>query len=133
MLDPQRRSNVDITAWLRGLGLEQYAEAFHENAVDADVLPKLTAEDLKDLGVTAIGHRRKLLDAIAKLPGVAASSAPTVTTILAEAEGERRQVTVLFADLAGYTALSNELDGEEVHALLGSFFDQVDRLVEEHG
>jgi class 3 adenylate cyclase len=128
---------VDIVAWLRSLGLEQYGQAFHDNAVDAEVLPKLTAEDLRDIGVTAIGHRRKLLDAIAELQGGSAASPAHVTPLSlapsAKADGERRQVTVLFADLAGYTALSNELDAEEVHALLGCFFDRVDRLVEEHG
>ncbi len=55
---------MDIAAWLKSLGLEQYEHAFRENAIDADVLPKLTAEDLKDLGITAVGHRRKLLEAI---------------------------------------------------------------------
>jgi hypothetical protein len=75
-----------IAAWLRGLGLEQYAPAFHDNAVDGEVLRELTADDLKDLGVTLVGHRRKLLAAIAALgaepPTVAqsaagATSAPT--------------------------------------------------------
>ena len=58
---------MDIRAWLRGLGLERYLQAFRENAIDEATLPKLTAEDLRDLGVTAIGHRRILLDAIAAL------------------------------------------------------------------
>ena len=54
--------SIEITDWLRGLGLEQYAAAFHENAIDATVLASLTSEDLKDLGVTLVGHRRRLLD-----------------------------------------------------------------------
>jgi hypothetical protein len=58
---------VDLGDWLRGLGLEQYEAAFRENDIDDTVLPSLTAEDLKDLGVGSIGHRRKLLDAIALL------------------------------------------------------------------
>jgi len=58
---------MDISAWLRGLGLERYEQAFRENAIDEAILPKLTAEDLRDLGVTAVGHRRILLDAIAAL------------------------------------------------------------------
>jgi hypothetical protein len=58
---------VDIATWLKNLGLEQYEHAFHENAIDGNVLPTLTAEDLKDLGITAVGHRRKLLEAIAAL------------------------------------------------------------------
>jgi SAM domain (Sterile alpha motif) len=58
---------VDIAAWLRGLGLERYEEAFRENEIDAEILPKLTADDLKDIGVTIVGHRRKLLESIAAL------------------------------------------------------------------
>src|SRR6266852_5910510 len=58
---------MDICAWLRGLGLERYEQAFRENAIDEAILPKLTAEDFRDLGVTAVGHRRILLDAIAAL------------------------------------------------------------------
>ena len=72
-----------------------------------------------------------MLDALALHGGD--SRAPRTELPLRDAEGERRQVTVLFADLAGYTALSRELDAEEVHALLGRFFDRADRLVEEHG
>jgi class 3 adenylate cyclase/tetratricopeptide (TPR) repeat protein len=131
---------VDIAAWLQELGLERYEQAFRENEIDAEILQRLTAEDLTSIGVTAIGHRRKLLDAIAALrtghhapasarpvgdrPEIAARVLP---------EGERRQVAVLFADLAGYTALSQELDAEEVHALLGRFFERADRIVEDHG
>jgi SAM domain (Sterile alpha motif) len=61
---------MDIAEWLRGLGLAQYERAFHENAIDESVLPSLTADDLKDLGVTMVRHRRKLLDAIASLRAV---------------------------------------------------------------
>ena len=62
-----RRNRQDILAWLRKLGLERYEQAFRENEVVADILPKLTADDLKDIGVTIVGHRRKLLEAIAAL------------------------------------------------------------------
>ena len=124
---------MDVAAWLRGLGLEQYEQAFHDNAVDGEVLPSLTAEDLKELGVAAVGHRRRLLDAITALGPAAEPDRTVASQPDVEPEGERRQVTVLFADLAGYTALSRELDAEEVHALLGRFFERVDRLVEEHG
>ena len=58
---------MDIAAWLRGLGLERYETAFRDNEISWAVLPKLTADDLKDIGVTAVGHRRKLLEAIAQL------------------------------------------------------------------
>lgn len=122
---------MDVAAWLHRLGLGKYEQAFRDNAVDGKVLASLTAEDLKDLGVVAVGHRRKLLGAIAALrAGAAAEAAPSGR---AEPAGERRHVTVLFADLAGYTALSRELDAEEVHALLSRFFERVDHAVEEHG
>ena len=62
---------MDVAAWLRSLGLEQYEPAFRENDIDSRVLPKLTNEDLKDIGVTSVGHRRRLLEAIAALQGEA--------------------------------------------------------------
>ena len=73
---------MDIAAWLQDLGLERYAPAFRDNEINERVLPSLTAEDLKDLGVTLVGHRRLLLDAIAALGSAgtaAAASAPAVT------------------------------------------------------
>ena len=129
---------VDIGAWLRGLGLGQYEREFRDNAVDAEVLPKLTGDDLKELGIAAVGHCRKLLAAIAALgaagsEAATASAAATPLAALLGAEAERRQVTVLFADLTGFTALGRELDAEEVHALLERFFGRVDRIVEAHG
>ncbi|WP_191057620.1 adenylate/guanylate cyclase domain-containing protein [Geminicoccus harenae] len=117
---------MDVQAWLRSIGLERYAEAFRIHAIDADLLPRLSADDLKEIGVTALGDRRRLLDA------AAARCAGTVP-VGAIVEGERRQVTVLFADLAGYTALASELDAEEVHALLQRFLGQVDAVVHRHG
>ena len=87
---------MDIGGWLRSLSLEEYETAFRENKVDAAVLPKLTAEDLKDLGVAAVGDRRKLLEAIEVLrcgPSPAAFTAK-------DTAAERRQVTVMFSDLA---------------------------------
>ena len=102
---------MDILAWLRELGLERYERAFRENEIAADILPKLTADDLKDIGVAIVGHRRKLLEAIAALaapaltpktgPGAPAEAPPTARL----AEGERRQLTVMFVDLVGSTAL----------------------------
>jgi class 3 adenylate cyclase/tetratricopeptide (TPR) repeat protein len=120
---------VQIAAWLKSLGLEEYEHSFREHAIDPDVLLKLTAEDLKDLGINAVGHRRKLLDAIAALP---ASSGIDIRRPIAP-ETERRQVTVLFVDLVGYTRLSQSLDVEQIHVLLELFFSCVDRIVVEHG
>jgi class 3 adenylate cyclase len=116
---------MDVAAWLRGMGLEQYEPAFRDNYVDADVLPDLTAEDLIGLGVTAIGHRRKLLAAIAALraesPTVAqsAASATPAQTALPTADAERRQLTVMFCDLVGSTALSTRHDPEDLRELIG--------------
>ena len=73
---------MDVAAWLQDLGLERYVPAFRDNEIDGEVLPKLTAEDLKDLGVTSVGHRRKLLDAIAAL-GIAATAAASAATVTA--------------------------------------------------
>lgn len=100
---------MDIAAWLHGLGLQQYAEAFRDNAIDASVLPELTAEDLRDIGVDLVGHRRKLLAAIAALRSNAASD-----PVASAAGGERRQLTVMFCDLVGSTALSIRRDPEDL-------------------
>ncbi len=117
---------MDISAWLRGLGLERYEQAFRENAIDEAILPKLTAEDLRDLGVTAVGHRRVLLNAIA---AVRAETFRNTTEHSVEPdrsgdkapEAERRQLTVMFADLVGSTALSARLDPEELRDIIGAY------------
>jgi class 3 adenylate cyclase/predicted ATPase len=111
---------VDIAAWLRELRLERYEEAFRENEIDAEILPKLTADDLRDIGVTTVGHRRKLLEAIATLAAPALApqaepSAPAEALPRARlAEAERRQLTVLFCDLVGSTELAGRLDPEDL-------------------
>jgi class 3 adenylate cyclase len=131
-----KEAGMDLLGWLRSLGLQQYEGAFRENAIETDLLPKLTNEDLKELGVTLVGHRRKLLDAIATLR--AENTRPSESTDIpsaspADVTGERRQVTVLFADLAGYTGWGQQLDAEEVHGLLEQYFDRADRAIHEHG
>jgi class 3 adenylate cyclase len=130
---------MDLSAWLRNLGLSEYEQSFRENAIGPDVLLHLTAEDLKELGVVPVGHRRKLLDAIAALRVSASPASDDVrqarilSTLPVDPIGERRQVTMLFADLAGYTAWGQRLDAEEVHALLQQFFDRVDSIIQQHG
>src|SRR5436190_4914043 len=106
---------MDIAEWLRGLGLAQYEPAFRENAIDNAVLPRLTAEDLKDLGVSLVGHRRRLLDAIAAL-GAEMPEAVTAVSRGApvQAEAERRRLTVMFCDLVGSTAPAARLDPEDL-------------------
>src|SRR6476660_7955043 len=108
---------MDVEEWLKSLGLEQYAAAFHENDVDAEVLSTLTAEELKDIGVNSIRHRRRLLEAIAILRGesmppadpkqTSGSQASTSAAIdsAAGSTAERRQVCVMFCDLVGFTTL----------------------------
>src|SRR2546428_13598265 len=94
---------MDLAEWLRGLGLEQYAPAFRDNDIDGEILRRLTAEDLRELGVTSIGHRRRLLDAIAALgAGDTAAISPEAS---APGEAERRQLTVMFCDLFGSSAV----------------------------
>jgi class 3 adenylate cyclase/predicted ATPase len=114
---------MDVVAWLRGLGLEQYAPAFRDNDVDAEVLPELTADDLIGIGVASIGHRRKLLAAIASLstdtPGATAASRDAPEPVADT--GERRQLTVMFCDLVGSTALSARLDPEDLSGLIRSY------------
>ena len=130
---------MDLSAWLRNLDLGQYEQAFRDNAIGPDVLLQLTTEDLKELGVIPVGHRRKLLDAIAALRVSAsptsddAREARILSASPVDPIGERRQVTVLFADLSGYTEWGQRLDAEEVHALLQQFFDRVDGIIQHHG
>jgi hypothetical protein len=93
---------LDIGIWLRGLGLARYEAAFRDNDVDAEVLPALTADDLIGLGVTSIGHRRRLLAAIAALGAEMSAAATTAPhDAPAQADAERRQLTVMFCDLVG--------------------------------
>jgi class 3 adenylate cyclase/tetratricopeptide (TPR) repeat protein len=114
---------IEITDWLRRLGLEQYAPAFRDNAIDSKVLPRLTAEDLKDLGVTLVGHRRRLLDAIAALSAEAPAAVvePTSRDASVSGDAERRQVTVMFCDLVGSTALSTRIDPEDLRQVIGAY------------
>ena len=109
---------MDIAAWLHGLGLAQYETAFRENAIDSALLPNLTAEDLKDLGVILVGHRRRLLDAIAALR---AESVAPPTADSAGSAPERRQLTVMFCDLVGSTPLSARLDPEDLREIVGAY------------
>jgi class 3 adenylate cyclase/predicted ATPase len=127
---------MDVAEWLRGLGLEQYEPAFRTNEIDATVLPNLTAEDLKDLGVTLVGHRRRLLDAIATLASEAPAARnplPSPPPVAGEgrvgAEAERRQLTVMFSDLVGSTALSTRHDPEDLRELIGDYHRAVAETV----
>ena len=118
---------MDVAAWLRALGLEQYAPAFRDNDVDGEVLPELTSEDLISIGVTSVGHRRKLLAAIAALgtkPPTVAQPAVIATSDITSAptiNAERRQLTVMFCDLVGSTELSSRLDPEDYREVIAAY------------
>src|SRR5262247_162850 len=117
---------MDVGSWLRGLGLERYEAAFRENEIDETVLPTLTADDLKDLGVGVVGHRRKLLNAIAALRADANTKVPlpdTLPTIDRSPKdaAERRHLTVMICDLVGSTALSARLDPEDMRAVIDAY------------
>jgi class 3 adenylate cyclase/tetratricopeptide (TPR) repeat protein len=121
---------VDIAAWLHGLGLEQYEPAFRANEIDARILPSLTAEDLKDLGVSLVGHRRRLLDAIAALgaepPAAVRAAFPDAPV---RADAERRQLTVMFCDLVGSTELAARLDPEDLREVISAYHRAVAGIV----
>ena len=120
---------MNVEEWLQGLGLAQYAAAFVENDIDFTLLGKLTDADLKDLGISSLGHRKRLLAAIAER-GVTAAPSPRQPESHADGSltGERRQVTILFADLCGFTAISRTLDPEDVRELLGRYTALVDGI-----
>jgi class 3 adenylate cyclase len=137
---------MELESWLRGLGLEEYSAAFRDNAIDEKVLVRLTAGDLKELGVITVGHRRILLDAIAHFrgstgPGAELHPAPATVSELRSVAGvpssidtaERRQVTVLFADLVGSTALSARMDPEDLREIIAAYHKCAARVVRGFG
>jgi hypothetical protein len=139
--NPKWFAIMDIVVWLRGLGLGKYEPVFRENDIDETVLPNLTAEDLKELGVASLGHRRKLLDAIAALRRDASgepfsvdpattSSAPSAPP---EDRAERRQVSVMFSDLVGSTALSARMDPEDLREVISAYQKCVAENVQRFG
>ena len=121
---------MDVGGWLRGLGLGQYEEQFQDNKIDADLLPRLTVDDLKDIGVSVVGDRRRLLDAIgviagagrpADLPASPTKSAPPKGL---QASAERRPITVMFCDLVGSTSLAAQLGPEDWRNLVNTYLDE---------
>src|SRR5215813_12040563 len=109
-----------IAEWLASIGLSEYAQRFADNAIDLSVIRDLTEQDLKDLGVL-LGHRRKILRAIAELDGVARAPIETATEPVARDEAERRHLTVMICDLVGSTALSARLDPEDMRVVIDAY------------
>ena len=116
---------MDVADWLQELGFERYEAAFRENDVDAELMLGLTDNDLKDIGVNSLGHRRRLLEAIAalRLKGTPAvdprpPTSPTEDLASPESTAERRPLTVMFCDLVGSTALSSRLDPEDLREII---------------
>ena len=136
---------MDIVVWLRSLGLGKYEAVFRENDIDETVLPSLTHENLKELGVASFGHRVKLLDAIAALRSDASGKASSVAAVPARPSaatptsapvaenGERRHVTVMFCDLVGSTSISAGLDAEDWRDLVAAYLDAASAAVTEMG
>ena len=107
-------AGMDVGGWLGSLGLGQYEALFRANEIDVDILSELTDVDLKELGVP-LGHRKRLLKAISGLAAAETSSAPSASAGATPIDAaERRQLTVMFCDLVGSTALSSRLDPEEI-------------------
>jgi hypothetical protein len=132
-----------IADWLKKLGLPQYGERFAENGIDVSVLPHLTDQDLKDMGVL-LGHRRKMLAAISELSSQpAAARAPATDTAIgptappiapaAKATGERRYLTVMFCDLVDSTGIAARLDAEDWRDLVNAYLDDASAAVMEMG
>ena len=118
---------MDVGGWLRGLRLGQYETNFRDNKIDVDLLPRLTEAGLKDIGVSALGDRLRLLDAIAALvrakPPADVLTSPTKpsTPKGPEVSAERRPITVMFCDLVGSTGLAAKLDPEDWRNLVNAY------------
>jgi class 3 adenylate cyclase len=111
-----------IAVWLEKLGMSEYAQRFAENGIDVTALPHLTDQDLKDIGVL-LGHRRVILAAIEKLTGAASATLETPAGAEPKRQdtAERRQVTVMFSDLVGSTALSARMDPEDLREVISAY------------
>ncbi len=117
-----------IGEWLASIGLSEYTQRFDENHIDPSVLPDLTDQDLKDLGVP-LGHRKKMLRAIAELRRAPARKLQTAAEPAGREYAERRQLSVMFCDLVGSTALSARLDPEDMRQVLGLFHGRITEVI----
>jgi class 3 adenylate cyclase len=129
---------MDVGVWLRSLGLGQYEATFRDNEIDGAVLPRLTVDDLKDLGVTVVGHRRKIMSAIEELNAASVTRADAIKPPQTHASpsfgtssdgAERRPITVMFCDLVGSTSLAAKLDAEDWRNLVNAYLDEASKAV----
>jgi class 3 adenylate cyclase len=129
---------MDVGVWLRSLGLGQFEATFRDNEIDGAVLPKLTVDDLKDLGVAVVGHRRKIMSAIEERNAASAVRADATKPPQTQAppsvgarsdEAERRPITVLFCDLVGSTGLAAKLDAEDWRNLVNAYLEEASAAV----
>src|SRR6516225_3706488 len=123
----------NVGAWLAELGLAKYAEAFAANDIDLDILPELTDADLERLGVASLGDRKRLLRAIASLATAKVSSVVPTTAGQSPTDAERRQVTVMFSDLVGSTALATRMDPEDLREVISAYQKCVAETVQRFG
>ena len=136
------KSTTELSEWLDRLGLSQYAQAFEENNIEYSLLPELTENDLKKLGVSSLGHRKKLLKAIevltvARQPTGATTAvskvAPVSRSPVQHGEVEFRQITVMFSDLVGSTRLSEKLDPEDLQKAIEAYRGECSTAVKRYG
>jgi class 3 adenylate cyclase len=120
---------MGVRGWLKDLGLEQYEAIFRDNDIDSSVLPSLTNEDLKDMGVVSVGHRRKLLEAITLIRQAESRGAARDPGLVANPEAERRQLTLMFCDLVGSTPLASRFDPEDLSEIIGAYHRTVTEAI----
>jgi class 3 adenylate cyclase/predicted ATPase len=129
---------MDVGVWLRSLGLGQYEATFRDNEIDGAVLPRLTVDDLKDLGVAVVGHRRKIMSAVEELNAESVARTDAMEALPTQAPlsvgagsggAERRPITVMFCDLVGSTSLAAKLDAEDWRTLVNTYLDEASAAV----
>ena len=123
---------MDVSTWLRGLGLERHVAAFRDNSIDMDVVRELNENDLEKLGLP-LGDRKRFLKAIANLPAPGAVAASPIAAPHARDEAERRPITVMFCDLVGSTSLASTLDAEDWRDLVGAYLDDAAKAIGQYG
>jgi class 3 adenylate cyclase len=114
---------MDVRAWLEQLGLGRYADAFEANDIDEATLRGLSAEDLRELGIGSLGHRKRIIEAISRL---ASGPEPLAASPARRVEPERRQVVVFFADICGFTELSGAVGAETARRIVEAFLNRAD-------